>query len=466
VTTAPGAGVTYADFLASKRRLVPDLGRIVAGDDIHESLFDFQREIVKWACRKGRAAIFADTGLGKTRMQVEWARLMGGRSLILAPLAVAAQTVREAAEMGVEVTYARNESESSNGLTITNYERLDRFDHAGYASVVLDESSILKAFSGTTKRALIEAFKATPYRLACTATPAPNDIEELCNHAHFLGVMTPAEMRSTFFIADSRGEFMRYRLKKHAHGAFYRWLSSWSMAVRRPSDLGFSDEHFVLPPLTIEPHFVATDYQPEGRLFALELEGITEAATVRRATLDERVAAATETVCAEPDEPWIIWCGMNDEATAMARAIEGSVDVRGSDSPEVKERGLLGFANGDIQHLITKASIAGFGMNFQRCARMVFVGLGYSFEQYYQSIRRCYRFGQPRSVVAHVVLSEPERSVYNIILQKEEQHRQLASGLLAEVRDYERSELMAGTSAQDDYEPRRALSLPDWIGEA
>ena len=456
--------MTYTDFLAAKRRVTPDAGIVVDPADLHPSLFDFQRHITVWALRKGRAAIFADTGLGKTRQQVEWARMLGVRTLILAPLAVAHQTVREADAIGVEVTYAHDRTESPpTGITITNYERLDRFDPAGYDAVVLDESSILKAFSGVTKKALIAAFADTRYRLCCTATPAPNDIEELCNHAHFLGYMTPAEMRSTFFIADSRGEFMRYRLKRHAHEAFYRWLASWSMAVRWPSDLGFDDAGFDLPELTVEPHFVETDYQPEGRLFILELEGITEASAVRRGTLDDRVAAAVEIVNREPGEPWLIWCGMNAEADALTKALPAVTEIRGADSADTKEAGLLGFANGDIDRLVTKASIAGFGMNFQRCARMVFVGLGYSFEQYYQAIRRCWRFGQRRPVVAHVVLSEPEKSVYDVILTKERQHRQLTGGLLANVKEYEQAELFAGTSRGDSYEPNRTLTLPDWM---
>lgn len=454
----------YHDFLAAKRDPSPDRGFECDPAELHPSLFDFQRQITAWAIRKGRAAIFADTGLGKTRQQVEWAHALGGRTLILAPLAVAGQTVTEAQKMGRSVTYAKDSSQSPpEGITITNYERLERFDASEYEAVVLDESSILKAFSGVTKRALIEVFAATPYRLCCTATPAPNDIEELCNHAHFLGLMTPAEMRSTFFIADSRGEFMRYRLKRHAHKPFYRWLSSWSMAVRRPSDLGFSDDGFELPPLEISAHFVDTDYQPEGRLFVTDLSGIGEAAAVRRDTLEDRVAAAAAIVESEPDEAWLLWCGTNDEASALRARLPDAVEVRGSDAATTKEERLSGFATGEFSYLVTKATIAGFGMNFQRCARMIFVGLGYSFEQYYQAIRRCWRYGQTRPVFAHVILSEPERSVYEIILKKERQHERLAGGLLASVVEYEKAELFAGTSRGDEYEPSRSATVPDWM---
>jgi len=455
----------YQTFLATKRRVLHDCGRIADPGEIHESLFPFQRAITTWALRKGRAAIFADTGLGKTRMQVEWARLTGERALILAPLAVAHQTIAEAARMGVEVVYARRQIEAGPGITITNYERLEGFDPAAFGAVVLDESSILKSFSGTTKKALVKMFAATPWRLACTATPAPNDLEELCNHAHFLGVMAPSEMRSTFFIADSRGEFMKYRLKGHAKGAFFRWLSSWAMAVKRPSDLGFEDDGFDLPGLEIVAHFVESDYQPSDRLFITEMKGITEQAAVRKATLPDRVAKTVELVRAEPDESWLVWRGLIEEGRQVAAGIPGAVLVEGKDDPDEKAARLLDFAEGRTRVLVTAASIAGFGLNFQRCARMAFVGLGYSYEQYYQSLRRCHRFGQTRKVEAHIVLSDIERSVLNAVLDKERQAAELSGGLLAQVVEYERAEIFGGTSMGDDYEPRQPLTLPEWMRE-
>jgi hypothetical protein len=455
--------LTYDAFLASKRRVVTDVGRLIEPDECHPSLFEFQRDITGWSVRKGRSAIFADTGLGKTRMQVEWARLIGERTLILAPLAVAKQTIREAAELGVEISYAHDQAEATGTLAISNYERLDRFDPATFGAVVLDESSILKAFSGVTKRALVATFKDTPYRLCCTATPAPNDLEELCNHADFLGVMKPNEMRSTFFIADSRGEFMRYRLKRHAREAFFRWLASWAMAVKRPSDLGYDDGPFVLPGLDIEAHFIGTDWRPAGRLFATELQGVTETAEVRKATTPDRVAKAVELVKREPDEAWLLWCGTNDESSLLTSRIPGAVEVKGSDAPDEKAARLFDFAEGRTQILVTKASIAAFGLNFQRCARMAFVGLGYSYEQYYQALRRCHRFGQTRKVEAHIILSEPERPIYATVLDKERQAAELSGGLLAEVRDYERAELLQGTSAGDSYEPTEEARVPQWL---
>jgi superfamily II DNA or RNA helicase len=454
----------YADFLASKRRVVHDAGRPVELDEIHSSLFGFQQAITQWAVRKGRAAIFADTGLGKTRMQVEWARLTGERMLILAPLGVTQQTIREAASIGVEITYAHHQGEASDGITISNYERLDRFKPDAFGAVALDESSILKAFSGTTKKALVKSFADTPYRLCCTATPAPNDLEELCNHADFLGWMKPSEMRSTFFIADSRGQFMKYRIKKHARAAFFRWLASWAMAVHLPSDLGFPDDGFALPPLLVVPQIVPAPQMESDRLFITDLYGVREQSSMRRATLDARVQRTVELVAAEPSEPWLIWCGLNDEGRNIAARIGDAVLVEGADSPDDKAAALLDFAEGRTRVLVTKPSIAGFGMNFQRCARMAFCGLGYSYEQYYQAIRRCHRFGQTRQVVAHVVVSDVERSIYDTVVAKERQAAELTGGLLAEMRDYERAELFAGTSMGDDYEPHRELSVPDWMG--
>lgn len=455
----------YAEFLASKRAIVPAVGPSEVGT-VNPILFPFQRDLVTWAVRKGRAALFADTGLGKTFMQLEWARLLGERTLILAPLAVAQQTIREAERLGITVTYARSQAETSDGITITNYERLDRFDPKAFGAVVLDESSILKAFSGVTKRALVATFAETKYRLACTATPAPNDIEELCNHAHFLGVMTPAEMRSTFFIADSRGEFMRYRLKRHAHRAFYRFLASWSMAVKRPSDLGYEDDGFILPPLHIEPVIVDTEWRPEGKLFASGLAGVVERSAVRKATMADRIRATAELIAREPDERWLVWCGLNDEGRALAKLVDGAVVVEGSDPPDVKAGRLLDFAAGRTRVLITKATVAGFGMNFQTCARMAFLGLGDSFEQYYQAIRRCWRFGQTRAVDAYVVVSAPETVIVENVRRKEADAARWSEGLIRDVTEYERAELFAGTSAGDAYEPSRPMEVPGWLKTA
>jgi len=259
---------------------------------------------------------------------------------------------------------------------------------------------------------------------------------------------------------------MRYRLKRHAHAAFYRWLASWAMAVRLPSDLGYEDEGYELPGLDIAAHFVDADYQPEGQLFALDLFGVSEQARVRKATMPARVAKTIDLVESDPDEQWLIWRGLLDEGRGVAAGIPGAVLIEGSDDPDYKAAALLDFAEGRTRVIITAVEIAGFGLNFQRCARMAFVGLGYSYEKYYQALRRCYRFGQTRRVQAHIVLSDIEKPILATVLDKERQAAELSGGLLAEVRDYERAELFAGTSSEDDYEPRRPLSLPAWMGAA
>lgn len=473
----------YAEFLASKRKPPPSSGIRVHPDELlcADYLFPFQRQIVAWAVGRGRAAVWADTGLGKTRIEVAWAHQLlatmpNARALILAPLAVARQTIAEAAIMGVPVTYVHDQAEADaapSQIVITNYDRLGRMRADAYAAVALDESSILKAFSGVTKRALVDMFKATPYRLSASATPAPNDLEELTNHADFLSIMTAQEMRSTFFIADSRGEFMKYRLKGHAQGAFYEWLASWAIACRHPRDLGFHQQDgYDLPPLSIHDHLIATGWTAEGELFTPRLEGITQRASVRKDTLDARVRAAIDLICAEPVEQWIVWTGRNDESTAMAEgvadALPGAIvaEVVGADDADYKAEQLAAFASGDVQVLVTKPSIAGAGLNFQTCARMVFVGLGDSYEQYYQAIRRCWRFGQARPVDVHIVVSDAEAVIVQNVRAKESVARATTDGLIAAIAAENRRELYAGTSKGDSYEPTRPLTLPDWIRSA
>lgn len=407
--------MNYADFLALKAKQVPAIGIQVEDSDIHESLFQFQRDLVRWALRKGRCAIFADTGLGKTRMQVEWARLMGGVGLILAPLAVCPQTIREAKELGVDLTYLHEGEIIGEGLYITNYERASRVDPSVLQSVVLDESSILKNVDGKTRRFLTEHFADVPYRLACTATPAPNDTAELTNHAEWIGASTRVDMLAAYFVHDDTG----WRLKGHAQDAMWKWVSSWAAAVRTPKDLGYSDARYHLPGLEIIPHYINIELAQEGRLFATDLGGVGGRSQIRRATLDARVHKAAELVEEEPEEPWILWCGLNDESDALAKLIPGSVNVQGSMSPEAKADAALRFVDGDVRVLISKPSILGFGMNFQHCARMAFVGLSDSYESYYQCIRRSYRFGQTRKVYAHVVLSELEAQIAQNVARKE-----------------------------------------------
>ena len=416
---------------------------------LSESLFEFQKALVRWALRMGRAALFADTGLGKTLMQLEWARLLDEPTLILAPLAVAKQTVQEGDWWKIPVGYARHQSEVRGRITVTNYDMLEEFDPAAFRAVVLDESSILKNFEGKTRAALIAKFSATPYRLCCTATPAPNDISEIANHAEFLGIMTRQEMLAKFFVHDDEG----WRLKGHASEPFYAWMASWAMHLKSPADLGFGDEGYVLPPLEILAHFIEVPPQnAAGTLFPVGLKGIGDRARVRKNTVDCRVKRAAEIVNSER-EPFIVWCGLNDESRTVAELIPDAVHIEGRQSPEVKEELLGKFLAGAARVLVTKPSIAGFGLNMQHCARMVFLGLSDSYESYYQAIRRCWRFGQKSPVRADIVLTDMEAQIYENILRKERESESMKANLIRNVAALEREEL-SGHEVKFNYQEK------------
>lgn len=433
---------TYHQFLARKRAAAPSDGIELDPDDLHPSLFPHQREAVRWAAERGRAATFLDTGLGKTRIQVAWLdRMVGpvGNGLIICPLSIAQQTIAEAAKLGIGVTYVRSQGEagdrSTSGLYVTNYEMQDRFDPHLFDAVVLDESSILKNHTGPTRTALIERWGSVPYRLACTATPAPNDHTELANHAEFLGAMRRVDMLAAFFVHDSD---TGWRLKGHAAGPMFRWMSTWAMAARKPSDITGNPEHDVpyeLPELRIHAEVVEHHDAPEGQLFATSLGGVQGRAQVRRATLADRVRRAADIVGWD-DEQAIAWCGLNEEAETLTDDIGGAaVNLTGSMSPEQKVEIIEAFKAGEIRVLVTKPSIAGMGLNFQNAARQVFVGLGDSYESYYQAIRRSWRFGQTRPVDVHVVVSELEAEIVANVRRKEADASAMTEQLVRALHD-------------------------------
>jgi superfamily II DNA or RNA helicase len=426
--------------------------------DLSPSLFPYQRDIVRWALRRGRAAIFADCGLGKTLMQLEWARRVcehtGGRAIILCPLAVSEQTVREAARFGIDATYLRAD-DGATRIVVTNYEMMQRFDLAEFTALVLDESSILKSYDGSTRTAIIEGSQCVPYRLACTATPAPNDHMELGNHAQFCGIMTQAEMLASFFVHDTGGNTSDWRLKGHAREVFWRWVASWAVSVRRPSDVGYSDDGFVLPALDVVPHIVAVESAPSetGTLFRMEALTLTDLRAESRATVMLRAARVAALVAEKPDAPWIVWCHTNAEEDAVTAAIPGAVAVRGSDDSDVKTSRMLAFAAGSIRVLVTKPSIAGFGMNWQHCANIAFVGLTHSYEQFYQAVRRCWRFGQKSAVTAHVVVAETEQAILRSIQTKQRAADEMAEEMTRAMRDTTITEMTQSASAmRDEYE--------------
>lgn len=420
----------YLAFLAAKERRAYRAGVVISPDYLHSHLFDFQRAIVAWALGLGRAAIFADTGLGKTLMQLEWARRIGNRVLILAPLAVSAQTAREAEKIDLSVTLCCDGSDVRPGINITNYERVEKFDVASFDAVVLDESSILKSFDGRMRALLTEQCADVRYRLACTATPSPNDTMELGNHSEFLGVMKSQEMLATYFMHDG-GETQKWRLKGHARQDFWRWVASWAAMIEKPSTLGFDDAGYDLPALRMFEHIVRYENDDEqDSLFALPVSGLMERRRARSQSLEARVSKAVEIVREKPGT-WLVWCELNAEADALQAALPDALEIRGSDDAETKERGMLAFSNGTAPMLISKPSICGFGMNWQHCHRMLFVGITDSWESLYQAIRRCYRFGQTKPVDVHLVLSEPEISVLENLKRKERDAQTMRHSMVA-----------------------------------
>ena len=406
----------YESFLANKKQVVQATGLNVL-PELNSKLFDFQRDIVKWALKRGKAAIWADCGLGKTFMQCEWASHIDGNVLILAPLAVAHQTVEDAKKFGIEVNYRRDQKDVTQGITIANYEMLSHFDISYFTGIVLDESSILKAFDGKTRNAIISDFKHTPFKLACSATPAPNDYMELGNHSEFLGIMSVEEMLATFFVHDG-GDTQKWRLKGHAQNDFWQWITSWAVNIRKPSDLGYPDEGYSLPALIMHQHIVEGGTVSEGMLFTMQASTLQERVQSRRESTPQRSLKAAEIVATKPDEQWLIWCNLNNESETVTKLIPGAKEIRGSHTVEYKQKTMMDFTHGDQRVLISKASISGYGMNWQNCHNVVFLGLSDSYEDFYQAVRRCWRFGQTHPVHVHVVIAETEGAIIANIQRK------------------------------------------------
>lgn len=457
----------YKKFLASKAVQVPSTP--VPHGELGSHLFDFQRHIVEWALGRGRAAIFADCGLGKTAMQLEWSRHVAAHTgrpvIILAPLAVAQQTIREGARFGVRVVYATDgaSADMNAAVVITNYERLERFDLTLFGGVVLDESSILKSFMGKTKRMIIDSSQSVAYRLACTATPAPNDHLELGNHAEFLGVMQSSDMIARWFINDT-STFGVYRLKGHAVESFWDWVSSWACCIATPADIGFDGSGYELPELVTERHIVEANVTEgaNGTLFRIPEMSATSVHAERRRTAAPRAAKVAELVAAEPREQWIVWCDTDYEADAITKALQAagveSREVRGSHPPERKESSALAFSDGDIRVLVSKPAIFGWGLNWQHVARVAFAGASFSYELRYQAIRRCWRFGQKRAVVVHEVLAETETNVAKVMSRKAEGHDGMREQMrLAAVR------AQAREASSGKYHASKVMRCPAWL---
>lgn len=450
----------YLQFLAGKAPKALPAGIEPSAMPAH--LFDYQAAATAFCVRQGRAALFLDTGLGKTVCELEFARqtaaASNGWSLILTPLAVARQIEAEAIRFGYTAKVIREQSEAGPGISICNYDRLSDLDPAAYGAVVLDESSILKNFTGRTTRALIETFAATPFRLCATATPAPNDHMELGQHAEFLGIMPSNEMLMRWFMADQT-QMGRYRLKVHGATAFWDWMASWAVMAETPEDLGFDGASFVLPDLRIQRHRAAGDIRaPAGALFISDVSA-TNMHDVKRQTAEARAAAVGRLVAAEPDEAWVIWCDTDYEADALADAVPEAVEVRGSMPIERKEAALAAFASGSAARIITKPSVAGMGLNWQHAARVAFVGRSFSYESWYQAVRRCWRFGQTRPVDVHLIVAEGEEQIGRVIDRKAEGH----AAMKAAMRAATRRAATAESTLKVVYAPTHKGRLPAWL---
>jgi superfamily II DNA or RNA helicase len=450
----------YASFLAGKqpRAIASGLADVPI---LHHALFPHQRDAVSFGLRQGRWGLFFDTGLGKTLCELEWAKhaaaATNGRALILAPLAVAGQIAREGQAFGYAAHVIRDQAEARDGINICNYDRLDRLDPDAFGAVALDESSILKSFTGKTTLALIRAFGSHRFRMAATATPAPNDHMELGNHAEFLGLMSGTEMLSRWFINDTSTASKQWRLKRHAQDAFWDWVASWARMAETPADLGHDASAYILPPLRVHRHRAAGDVRaPVGALFATELSATT-LHDVKRQTADARAEAAASLV--PPGEPCVIWCDTDYEADALLAAVPGAAEVRGSHTAERKEDTLAAFADGRARVLITKPSVAGFGMNWQHCAVMIFVGRSFSYEAWYQAVRRCWRFGQKRPVDCHLIVAEGEDQIGRVIARKSEDHDAMKRAMRAAMKRASSQEAIRRVT----YQPTHQGRMPSWL---
>lgn len=451
---------SYDAFLDQKRHFGESHGFFTLW--MPDFLFDFQKTLVEWAVRKGRGAIFADCGLGKTLMQLVWAENVVRRTnkpvLVLTPLAVSAQTVVEAEKFGIPAVRSYD-GKTRPGINVVNYERLHYFNPDDFAGCVCDESSILKSFDGARRQEITDFMRKMPYRLLCTATAAPNDYVELGTSSEALGYLGHVDMLQRFFrhvdnvsVAGGatgghqfrfkhkeraeafHGGKSLWRFKGHAETAFWRWVCSWARAIRRPSDLGFDDGRFILPPLEEQEHVVHANSLAEGMLFALPAVGLKEQREERRRTIKERCEKVAALVGDSKSEQALVWCHLNEEGDTLEREIPDCVQVSGADSDDAKEEAFLAFARGELRVLVTKPKIGAWGLNFQRCHHVTFFP-SHSFEQYYQGVRRCWRFGQEKPVLVDIVTTEGERGVMANLQRKAQAADRMFSNLVKQMND-------------------------------
>lgn len=452
----------YQEFLKQKSFRHVESG--FTPDELPYPLFDYQEPIVRWAIKRGKAAIFADTGLGKTIMQLAWADQVAkhtkGPVLVLAPLAVSNQTIEEGQKYGIHVEKANpGAAFFGPGIVITNYEQLHKFSPGDFQGLVLDESSILKGMDGRRRKEITEFGRHIPYRLSCTATPSPNDFMELGTQSEFLGIMSQVEMLAMFFIHDG-GDVSKWRLKGHGESKFFQWMATWAVVIRKPDDLGFDGSRHELPPVVYHSHVVETT--PEDALFAEPAQGLQDRNKARKSSVDDRVAKAAE-IANSMEGQVLIWCHLNEESEKLTAAIRDAVEVKGSDKPEHKTESLIGFARGDVRVLVSKPKIAGFGMNWQNCHQMIFVGLSDSWESYYQAIRRCWRFGQKNRVHVHVVSADTEGAVVENIRRKDQQNNMLGQKMVEHMKTMMDREIFSAATTKTEYNANQSMELPQWL---
>jgi len=459
----------YGDFLKSKRFTI-----VPTGFDpypMSERLFQWQRDVVTLAVKKGKYCLFTDTGTGKTAMQLEWAAQVSNHTgrpvLILAPLAVTRQTREEGAKFGHAVNICRHQEDVRDGINITNYDMLEHFNPSAFSGIVLDESGILKHYTSKTRTHITESFRDTTYKLACTATPAPNDYMELGNHSEFMGVMTRTEMLSTFFYHDG-GDTSQWVLKGHAEDKFWEWVSQWAVCIRKPSDIGYPDDGYDLPPLNVQEIIVDSEIgELDGQIMLVPkiASTLNERRQARRDSMTDRCEMAASLIATEPDSQWLFWCDLNAESEMLTK-MTGGTEVRGSDDREYKTESLIGFSHGEVRVMVSKPSIAGWGMNWQQCHNMVFVGLSDSYEMMYQAVRRCWRYGQQQQVNVWVITSESEGAVRENINRKERQAQEMYERLAAHSRASIEKEVRMTHRETEEYNPQKVMVLPIWLMSA
>lgn len=455
--------MSYSKFITNKQ-----IDAVAAGFDPDKEsypveLMPHQEACITWACKRGRSALFLDTGLGKTLCQLTWAdqvvRHTGGYVLILAPLAVSHQTEREAGKFGISATVVASDSEIDQpGVYITNYEKLNHFDPVIFSGIVLDESSILKGMQGKIRKQITDSFITTPYKLSCTATPSPNDFMELGTQSEFLGVMSQLEMLAMYFVHDG-SDTSKWRMKGHGKTKFWEWLSTWAIFIRNPSDLGFDGSEFDLPPIQYHERIITTP--PDGTLFAEPAMSLLDRNQARKKSVEERCEMAAS--IANKMDSCVIWCNLNAESELLKSMVVDSVEIKGADTDDHKTKSLIGFSTGAVKKIITKPKIAGFGMNWQNTSNCIFVGLSDSWESFYQAIRRQWRYGQLSTVNVYIISADTEGAVVDNIKRKDAQHEEMMDSMMAHMRDLTNKRVFGVTVDKTDYLPELKMIVPEWL---